>query len=60
MVRRFLFILLLILIVAVLAKPSGTWKELKRIWSQKDWLLQVLAVVISAYFIYGLYRWFSQ
>lgn len=63
-VRRLVIFLIIILLLAVF-RPSGVWRELKRIWEQRETITRILTVLIMAYLLYGVYRlytdgWFNQ
>jgi drug/metabolite transporter (DMT)-like permease len=51
--RLFLWLILLLLILIL--RPRGLWRELKQLWRQREWLLWVLVSIIGFYFLYGLY-----
>lgn len=63
-VRRLVIFLIIILLLA-LFRPSGVWRELKRIWEQRETITRILTVLVLAYLAYGIYRlytdgWFDQ
>jgi hypothetical protein len=63
-VRRLVIFLIIILLLAVF-RPSGVWRELKRIWEQRETITRILTVLVLAYLAYGIYRlytdgWFDQ
>jgi len=63
-VRRLVIFLIIILLLAVF-RPSGFWRELKRIWEQRETITRILTVLVLAYLAYGIYRlyadgWFDQ
>jgi len=63
-VRRLVIFLIIILLLAVF-RPSGVWRELKRIWEQRETITRILTVLVLAYLAYGVYRlytdgWFEQ
>jgi hypothetical protein len=53
-------LLILLIIVVTLYRPRGVWREVKRLWGQRDYLLKVLFVVVSIYFVYGLYNMYER
>ena len=53
--RGLLFIVVLILVVALIAKPTGLWNEFQRAWSRREWTLRILATIAVLYFLYGVY-----
>ncbi len=63
-VRRLVIFLIIILLLAAF-RPSGVWRELKRIWEQRETITRILTVLVLAYLAYGIYRlytdgWFDQ
>lgn len=56
---RFLLVLALIIIL-VFYKGRGVWRELKRVWGQRDYVLKVLVVAIGIYLIYGVYSMYQR
>lgn len=57
-VRGVFFLVILLLVVALIAKPTGLWQEFKRAWSRREWTLRILATIAVLYFLYGLYTMF--
>ncbi|MCX6049919.1 MAG: hypothetical protein NT075_32885 [Chloroflexi bacterium] len=53
------FLIIVIIILLVLIKPTGFWREIKQIWGQRERLIRVLVVVVGLYFLYGLYTLYS-
>ncbi|MCE7988623.1 MAG: hypothetical protein DYG89_46295 [Caldilinea sp. CFX5] len=63
-VRRLVIFLIIILLLAIF-RPSGVWRELKRIWEQRETITRILTVLVLVYLAYGIYRlysdgWFDQ
>ena len=58
--RRFLFAVIIILLFYSVVKPSATWQEARRMWSQRDRILRVLVTVIVVYFLYGLFQLWAR
>lgn len=54
-VRGLFFLVVLLLVVALIAKPTGLWQEFKRAWATREWTLRILATIAVLYFLYGLY-----
>jgi hypothetical protein len=52
--RRILIYLLIIIALLTLTRPSAAWAEAKRIWSQRNWMLGVIATVLLIYLVYGI------
>ncbi len=55
-----IFWLLVLLLLILIFKPSGLWKEMKRIWAQRELVLRILVTVIVLYFLYGLYSLYAR
>ena len=60
MTSRRVWILLIIVVVLILIRPSQVWKETKRTWAQRDLILRILVSLIGLYLIYGLYSLYSK
>ena len=57
--RTFLLLILLIVIVTVY-RPRGVWRELMRVWDQREYVLQVSVVVVGIYLLWGLYNMYER
>lgn len=57
--RTFLLLILLIVIVTVY-RPRGVWRELMRVWDQREYVLQVTVVVVGIYLLWGLYNMYER
>ena len=53
------FLIIVIIILLVLIKATGFWRELKLLWAQRERLVRVLVVIVGLYFLYGLYTLYS-
>jgi hypothetical protein len=53
------FIIIVVIILLVLIKPTGFWREIKQMWAQRERLVRVLVVLVVLYFLYGLYSLYS-
>jgi hypothetical protein len=58
-VRRLVIFLIIILLLAIF-RPSGFWRELKRIWEHRETITRILTVLVLAYLAYGVYRLYSD
>lgn len=56
---RKLLVVLLILMVAFMLRPKGMWGEAKRSWEQRNRILRMLVIIITAYLIYGLFKMYQ-
>lgn len=56
---RFLLLILLLLIL-ILYRPRALWQQFQRVWGQRDYVIKVVATVVGFYFIYGLYRMYTE
>lgn len=57
--RRLVIFLIIILLFAIF-RPSGFWRELKRIWDQRETITRFLTILVLAYLAYGLYQLYSE
>lgn len=62
--RRILTFVVIILLFAIF-RPTGFWKELQRIWEQRETITRLLFFLVVAYLAYGLYAlyqdgWFDR
>ncbi len=53
------FLIIVIILLVVLIKPTGFWREIKQVWAQRDRLVRVIVFVVGLYFLYGLYSLYS-
>ncbi len=58
--QRLLFVLLLVLIIVVLAKPRLFWRELNRLVGKRSRVIRVTSTVIIGYLIYGIYQYYAH
>ena len=57
--RRLVTFLIIILLVAIF-RPSGFWRELKRIWEQRETITRILTTLVLVYLAYGIYMLYSE
>lgn len=57
---RWFWLLLLILVFLVLARPGHAWADLKRSWKRREWIVTTLLVAVLGYLLYGLYILFRD
>lgn len=55
-----LLLLILLGVIVILYYPRGVWRELKRLWARRDWILRVGVVGVGIYLLYGLFRMYQQ
>lgn len=55
-----IFLWLIVLAILILLRPSSTWREAQRVWSQRNIILGVLVTLIAVYVIYGLVSLYRQ
>lgn len=55
-----LLLLILLGVIVIIYFPRGVWRELKRAWARRDWLLRVAVVGVGIYLLYGLFRMYQQ
>lgn len=58
--RSVLFLIVLAVVIALVAKPTGLYQEFKRAWSTREWTLRILATMAVLYFLYGIYMWLGE
>lgn len=54
------FLLIVLLFLVLLIKPGTLWSELKRMWSQREIITRLLVLIVGLYFLYGVYRLYTQ
>lgn len=57
--RRLIAFIIIILLLAIF-RPSGFWRELKRIWEQREIITRILTTLILIYLTYGVYMLYTQ
>lgn len=57
--RRIVTFIIIILLIAIF-RPSGFWKEAKRIWDQRETITRLLFFLVLAYLIYGVYQLYTE
>ena len=57
---RTLLLIILAIVIVTVYRPRGVWREVKRLWGQRDYLLRVIVVVVGIYFLYGLYNMYER
>lgn len=57
---RTLLLLILLIVIVTLYRPRGVWRELMRVWGQREYVLRVTVVVVGIYLLYGLYNMYER
>jgi hypothetical protein len=57
---RTLLLIVLVIVIVTVYRPRGVWRELMRMWGQRDYVLKVIVVVMGIYFLYGLYTMYES
>ncbi len=57
---RTLLLIILVVVIATVYRPRGVWRELMRLWGQREYVLKVIVVVMAIYFLYGLYSMYER
>lgn len=52
--RVYFYLLILILLVLIM-RPVGFWRQLKLLWARGNYVMSVLATAITIYLVYGLW-----
>jgi hypothetical protein len=55
-----IFLLLIIIFLLLVYKPSGIWAEMRRTWRMRDSVLRVLVAIIGLYLLYGVYELYKR
>lgn len=55
-----ILLVIIVALVVVIYYPRGVWRELKRVWARRDWILRISVVGVSIYLLYGLFRMYQQ
>jgi hypothetical protein len=61
--RAFLQVILVIILVIVMmtaSRPRMVWRQVMRVWNQRDYTLKVIVIVVGIYFLYGLYNMYER
>jgi hypothetical protein len=57
---RTLLLLIVVLLLVTLYRPRGAWREFKRLWGQREYIVKVIATVVGIYFLYGLFTMYQR
>lgn len=57
---RTLLLIILAIVIITLYRPVGVWREVKRVWARRHYVLRVLVVVLGIYLLYGLYNMYER
>lgn len=57
---RTLLLIILVIVIATVYRPVGVWREVKRVWARRHYVLRVLVVVLGIYLLYGLYNMYER
>jgi hypothetical protein len=60
MTLRSMLLLIILLLLAFAYRPRVVWRELMQVWGRRKRVLRTLVVVITIYFIYGLYTIYQR
>lgn len=55
-----ILLVIIVALVVIIYYPRGVWRELKRAWARRDWILRVVVVGVGIYLLYGLFRMYQQ
>lgn len=55
-----ILLVIIVALVVVIYYPRGVWRELKRLWAQRDWLLRVFVLGVGIYLLVGVYRMYQR
>lgn len=57
---RLSFLLLALVVLVLLLRPSAVWAEMKRLYLQRNYVWGLLAAAVCVYLLYGLYTLYRQ
>ena len=57
---RTLLLIILVIVVVTVYRPVGVWRQVMRLWGQRDYALKVTVVVVGIYLLYGLYNMYER
>ncbi len=57
---RWLWLLLLIAVFYLVAKPSSAWSEMRRSWARREWIVTVVLILVGGYLLYGIYTMVNE
>lgn len=57
--RRIVTFVIIILLLAIF-RPFGFWKEVQRIWDQRETITRLLFYLVIAYLLYGIYELYRE
>ena len=57
---RTLLLIILVIVIVTVYRPRGVWREMMRLWGQRDYVLRVVVTVMGIYFLYGLYTMYER
>lgn len=57
---RTLLLIILVFVIITVYRPVGVWREAKRVWARRHYVLRVLVVVLGIYLLYGLYNMYER
>jgi hypothetical protein len=56
---RFLLLVMLLMVV-MLYQGRAVWRQVRRAWARRDYVLKVLVTVLGIYLLYGLYGMYQR
>ena len=59
-IMRTLLIIILLFVIITVYRPVGVWRQLMRLWDQREHALKVTVVVVGIYLLYGLYNMYER
>ncbi len=57
---RWLWLLLLIVVFYLVAKPGSAWTEMRRSWARREWIVTVVLILVGGYLLYGIYTMVNE
>ena len=57
---QLILIIILEIVMMTAYRPRMLWREVMRVWNQRDYAIKVIVVVVGIYFLYGLYNMYER
>jgi hypothetical protein len=55
-----ILLLLIIVVILMLTRGQDLWRQMRRAWARRDYVLKVVVTVLGIYLLYGLYGMYQR
>jgi hypothetical protein len=55
-----ILVIILVIVMMTASRPRMVWRQVMRVWNQRDYTLKVIVLVVGIYFLYGLYNMYER